>query len=139
VLDRERAAGLDGPEPYRELARCATAARRALMRFVAERREGGERIVAYGAAAKGNTLLNYCGLGPEDVDLCVDRNPYKQGTWLPGSRIPVGPPEALDALRPDVVLILPWNLRKEVMSQLAHIRDWGGEFAWRSGGGVAVG
>jgi SAM-dependent methyltransferase len=139
LLDRERAAGLDGPEPYRELARNAAAVRRSLMRFVAERRDAGERIAAYGAAAKGNTLLNYCGLGPEDVELCVDRNPLKQGTLLPGSRIPVGAPELLDEVRPDVVLILPWNLRDEVMAQLAHVRGWGGEFAWRTGDGVAVG
>jgi SAM-dependent methyltransferase len=139
LLRREREAGLDTPAPVRDLAGRAAAARRALMRFFAERRERGQRIAAYGAAAKGNTLLNYCGLGPEDIEFCMDRSPHKQGTWLPGSRIPVLTPEALARARPDVVFILPWNLRAEIVEQLAELRTWGGEFAWREGEGVGLG
>ena len=85
-------------------------------------------MLGYGAPAKGNTLLNYCGVGPELLAFTVDRNPHKQGTLLPGTRIPVREPAALIEARPDYVLILPWNLRAEVMAQLAEIRSWGGQF-----------
>ncbi|MBV8457676.1 MAG: methyltransferase domain-containing protein [Acetobacteraceae bacterium] len=86
------------------------------------------RIVGYGAPGKGNTLLNYCGIRTDFVDFTVDRNPYKHGRFLPGSRIPVLPPDRPDDARPDYVLILPWNLKKEITHQLAHIRQWGGRF-----------
>src|SRR5215218_3454702 len=91
----------------------------------------GNSIVGYGAPAKGNTLLNYCGIGTDFLDYTVDLNPHKQGSLLPGTHIPIRRVEALRETRPDVVLILPWNLRDEVMDQHAYIRDWGGRFAAR--------
>ena len=85
-------------------------------------------MVGYGAPGKGNTLLNYCGIRTDLIDFTVDRNPYKHGRMLPGSRIPVLPPERLDSARPDYVLILPWNLREEIMQQLGHVRSLGWSF-----------
>jgi hypothetical protein len=85
-------------------------------------------VVGYGAPAKGNTLLNYCGIRSDLLPYTVDRSPHKQGLFLPGTRIPVHAPERIAETRPDYVLILPWNLREEIMSQLAFIRDWGGRF-----------
>ncbi|MEE8368312.1 MAG: methyltransferase C-terminal domain-containing protein, partial [Thermoanaerobaculia bacterium] len=84
--------------------------------------------VGYGAAAKGNTLLNYCGIGTDFIDYTVDRSPHKQGKYLPGTRIPVYPPEKLAATQPDYVLILPWNLKDEIIEQQSSVRSWGGQF-----------
>jgi len=86
------------------------------------------RIAGYGAPGKGNTLLNYCGIRTDFLDFTVDRNPYKHGRYLPGSRIPVLPVERLMETRPDYVMILPWNLKDEIMTQLAEVRRWGGRF-----------
>ena len=83
---------------------------------------------AFGAAAKGNTLLNYCGVGPEFIDYVVDSNPHKQGLYLPGSRIPIFPPERIRETRPDYVLILPWNLADEIVGKHAYVSEWGGKF-----------
>jgi hypothetical protein len=99
-----------------------------LLELLIRLKRQGARIVGYGAPGKGNTLLNYCGIRTDFLDFTVDRNPYKHGRFLPGTRIPVQPPERLDAARPDYVLILPWNLKNEIMDQLAHIRRWGGRF-----------
>ena len=88
----------------------------------------GKRIVGYGAPGKGNTLLNYCGIGPDFLEFTVDRNPYKHGRFTPGMHVPIHAPEALDAARPDYVLILPWNLKAEIMAQLRHVGDWGAKF-----------
>jgi ABC-type Fe3+-hydroxamate transport system substrate-binding protein len=88
----------------------------------------GHRIAAYGAPAKGNTLLNYCGIGTELIDFTVDRAPSKQGKFLPGSHIPVFAPEAIANKKPDYVLLLPWNLQREIVDQLSFIREWGGRF-----------
>ena len=85
-------------------------------------------MVGYGAPAKGNTLLNYCGVGKELLPFTVDRSTHKQGLLLPGSRIPVRAPEAIAEEKPEFVLILPWNLRDEIAAQMAFIRDWGGRF-----------
>ena len=93
-----------------------------------EAKNAGKKVVGYGAPGKGNTLLNYCGIGPDFIDFTVDRNPHKHGRFTPGTHIPVLPVEALDAARPDYVLILPWNLRKEIVAQMSHIREWGGKF-----------
>ncbi len=95
-------------------------------------RNSGKRIVGYGAPAKGNTMLNYCGIGTDFIDFTCDLNPHKQGSFLPGTHIPIRSPDAIDAERPDVILILPWNLKDEVMQQLAFIRDWGGRFVTAS-------
>ena len=85
-------------------------------------------MVGYGAPAKGNTLLNYCGIRNDFVDSTVDLSPYKQGLYLPGTHLPIYPPEKIEETRPDYVLILPWNLKDEVMQQMTHIREWGGKF-----------
>jgi hypothetical protein len=92
--------------------------------LIAQRREG-KRVAAYGAPGKGNTLLNYCGIRTDLVEYTVDRNPYKQGRFLPGTHIPIYAPERLDETRPDVILILPWNLKDEIAAQLAYAREWG--------------
>jgi hypothetical protein len=96
--------------------------------FLEKAKSEGKRAVAYGAAAKGNTLLNYCGITSADIAMVVDRNDAKQGRLLPGSHIPVRPVEALLAERPDYVLILPWNLRDEIITQLPEVSAWGGRF-----------
>jgi hypothetical protein len=84
--------------------------------------------VGYGAAAKGNTLLNYCGIRNDFIDYVVDKNPHKQGRYLPGTHIPIQPPERVAETRPDFLLILPWNIQHEVVEQMASIRSWGGRF-----------
>lgn len=128
VLAAELAAGLESDDAYRRFARQVVDAKCALLRFLIEARAQGKRVVAYGAPAKGNTLLNYCGAGPELIEFTVDRNPHKQGMLLPGTRIPVRAPETLLAEKPDYVLILPWNLQEEITAQMAAIRGWGGRF-----------
>jgi hypothetical protein len=128
LLAQERVAGLDGTDTYAAFAERVVDAKAALLAFCVEARRAGKVIVGYGAPAKGNTLLNYCGIGPEFIPFTVDRSPYKQGRLLPGVRIPVRAPEAIVEARPDYVLILPWNLKDEIMEQMAGIRAWGGRF-----------
>ena len=99
-----------------------------VLAFFVEAARAGKRVVGYGAPAKGNTLLNYCGIGPELMAFTVDRSPHKQGRFLPGTRIPVRAPVDLLAARPDFVFILPWNLRDEIVRQMEAIREWGGRF-----------
>jgi hypothetical protein len=99
-----------------------------LLTFLIDARRQGKTVVGYGAPAKGNTLLNYCGVGRDFIEYVVDRNPYKQGMYLPGTHIPIRHPSAIVATRPDYLLILPWNLRDEIIRQEAHILDWGGQF-----------
>ena len=100
-----------------------------LLEFLIALKRGGKTIVGYGAPAKGNTLLNYCGVSTDFIDYTVDASPHKQGRYLPGSHIPIEEPSAIARTRPDVVLILPWNLREEIVSEHAYVRDWGGRFA----------
>jgi SAM-dependent methyltransferase len=126
---REEAAGLGRLETYTGFARRAEALKKDLVAFLEAQKRAGKKVAGYGAAAKGNTLLNYCGLRPELLPYVADRSREKQGRLLPGTRIPVVSPEQLLERRPDVVLILPWNLKSEIMSQLAAIRGWGGRFA----------
>jgi SAM-dependent methyltransferase len=128
----ERAAKLDRLTTYDEFAGRVAADKRAILALLRDLKRDGCAIAAYGAPAKGNTLLNYCGIGTDLIDYTVDLNPHKQGCFLPGSRIPIYPPEAIRERRPDVVFILPWNLRDEIVAQLAHVRDWGGRFAVRA-------
>ncbi|WP_420998375.1 class I SAM-dependent methyltransferase [Cupriavidus sp. 30B13] len=128
ALAEEHAAGLDSAALYAGFAERVRKAKRDLLAFLIEARNAGKRIAAYGAAAKGNTLLNYCGAGTDFIDYVVDRNPTKQGRLLPGTRIPVVAPEQVFGDRPDYLLILPWNIKDEVMAQMAGIRDWGGRF-----------
>lgn len=104
------------------------ATKRRLLETLIRLRDEGATIAAYGAAGKGMTMLNYCGIRGDLIDFVADRNTYKWGRYCPGVHVPVLPPEAIDERRPDYVLILPWNLRDEISAQLAHIRDWGGKF-----------
>ncbi|HEX7254639.1 MAG TPA: class I SAM-dependent methyltransferase [Gaiellaceae bacterium] len=128
LKERERAAGLDRLETYRAFGESVRAAKRDLLEFLVRVKREGKTVAAYGAAAKGTTLLNYCGIRSDFVDYVVDRNPHKQGTYLPGVRLPIHGPEHVAETRPDYLLILPWNLTAEITEQMAHIRDWGGRF-----------
>jgi hypothetical protein len=96
--------------------------------FLIQQKRAGKRVGAYGAAAKGNTLLNYCGIKSDFIDFVTDANPHKQNKWLPASHIPVVNEKYLRDQKPDFVIILPWNLKQEVMQQLAYIKEWGGQF-----------
>ena len=102
--------------------------KRRLLELLIEAKRAGKSIVGYGAPGKGNTLLNYCGIRTDFIDFTVDRNPYKHGKFLPGSHIPIHPPSRLEEARPDYVLVLPWNLKEEILAQLSHVREWGGRF-----------
>ena len=128
VLLTEQVAGLEEGTTYAAFARQVIDTKCALLRFLINARAEGKTIAAYGAPAKGNTLLNYCGVGPELIAFTVDRSPYKQGKLLPGTRIPVRAPEAITQEKPDYLLILPWNLKDEIMGQMAGIKKWGGQF-----------
>ncbi len=125
---KEQRAGLDRIDAYRAYGERVQRTRRGLLDFLRRAKDEGKRIAGYGAPAKGNTLLNYCGIGPDVVEFTVDRSPHKQGRFLPGSHIPVFHPDRVREARPDYLLILPWNLKEEVMAQMAHIREWGGRF-----------
>ncbi|MGE0591907.1 MAG: class I SAM-dependent methyltransferase [Vicinamibacterales bacterium] len=124
----EAEAGLCRLEGYGAFAVKMAAARRRLVAFLDGARDAGQAVVCYGAAAKGNTLLNVCEVTADMVDYCVDRNPRKQGHFLPGSRIPIHPPERVTETKPAFLLILPWNLSAEIVDQMAIIRTWGGVF-----------
>ncbi len=128
LRETEKAAGLQDLATYRRFARGVVESKRALLEFLIEASRNGMKVAAYGAPAKGNTLLNYCGVGPELIAFTVDRNPAKQGMLLPGTHIPVRSPEAILDEKPDFVLILPWNLRDEIAAQMSAIREWGGRF-----------
>jgi hypothetical protein len=104
--------------------------RHELLRFLLECKETNRRVVGYGAPGKGNTLLNYCGIRSDLVEYTVDRNPYKHGRFTPGTRIPILAPGAIADDRPDVVLVLPWNLEAEITEQLSYVADWGGELVY---------
>ncbi|HXP31144.1 MAG TPA: class I SAM-dependent methyltransferase [Stellaceae bacterium] len=124
----ERDGGWDRREVYLEFGRKVYALKRDLLEFFIAAKRQGRSLAAYGAAAKGNTLLNFLGVRTDFIDFVADRNPEKQGRFLPGSRIPVLPPEAVAERRPDLLVILPWNLREEIAQQMAAIRGWGASF-----------
>jgi SAM-dependent methyltransferase len=128
LREEEDAAGLGDLATYTGFGAVVAELKWDLLDFLIQARRDGRRVVGYGAPAKGNTLLNYCGVGTDLLEYTVDRSPHKQGRFLPGTRIPIRAPERITADRPDHVLILPWNLRDEIMEQLAAIRDWGGSF-----------
>ena len=128
LVAKEEAAGLTRLERYDAFAREVLETKRALLDFLIAAKREGKSIVGYGAPAKGNTLLNYCGVRTDFLDYTVDRSPHKQGLFLPGTRIPIHAPEQIPLTRPDYVLILPWNLKEEIAAQMAMIRDWGGRF-----------
>lgn len=129
LLAVEEAAGMLGMDYYRGFQERANAVKNDLLGFLLQQRRDGRKVAGYGAAAKGNTLLNYAGVRPDLLPYVVDASPHKQGRCLPGSRIPVVAEEYLRRERPDIVVILPWNLRQEITEQLAYIREWGGRFA----------
>jgi hypothetical protein len=123
----ESVAGLDRLETYTGFGERAKKVKRSLLSFLVGAKDAGKSVVGYGAPAKGNTLLNYCGVRNDLVEYTVDISPHKQGMFLPGTRIPIFAPERIRETRPDYVLILPWNLTSEIARQLAFVKDWGGQ------------
>jgi SAM-dependent methyltransferase len=128
LLERERNVGTMTLEYYVSFGEQVKQTKRELLSFLITARAEGKTIAGYGAPGKGNTLLNYCGIREDFLDYTVDRNPFKHGKFLPGTHVPVFPPERIRETKPDYVLILPWNLKKEIMGQMAYIREWGGQF-----------
>jgi hypothetical protein len=128
MLDTERNAGMDSLDLYRDFELKVQKTKRELLKFLVGAKEAGKTVVGYGAPAKGNTLLNYCGVRTDLLDYTVDRAPSKQGTLLPGIRIPVYAPDKILETRPDYVLILPWNIKEEIMAGMSAVREWGGQF-----------
>jgi len=125
---REEAAGYKDPAFYPRFEEQVRETKRKLLELLTGLKRAGKRIAGYGAPGKGNTLLNYCGVRCDFLDFTVDRNPYKQGKFLPGTHVPIFAPEKIDEAKPDYVLILPWNFKAEIIAQLAHIKSWGGKF-----------
>lgn len=128
LLATERARGFAEVRGYAGFSPKVEKVKRDLLSALIDAREKGLKVAGYGAPGKGNTLLNYCGIGPELISFTVDRNPYKHGRFTPGRHIPILPVEAIDAERPDIVVVLPWNLKAEIVRQMRHIGDWGGRF-----------
>ena len=125
LLARERDGGYDTLEGYLDFSRRVAETKWRLLELLIALRRDGKRVVGYGAPGKGNTLLNYCGIRTDLLEYTVDRNPHKQGKFLPGTHIPIYAPEIIDATRPDHILILPWNLEREIAAQLEYVREWG--------------
>ena len=132
LAERELRAGYEKIDTYSANARGVQDEKRAILTFLIDLKRQGHSIAGYGAPAKGNTMLNFCGVGTDFLDYTVDLNPHKQGHFLPGSHIPIYSPDHLRETKPDVVLILPWNLRDEIVDQHGYIREWNGRFAARS-------
>jgi ubiquinone/menaquinone biosynthesis C-methylase UbiE len=128
LLERENEFGITQISTYTNFQKQIIKIKDDLCKFIISEVKSGKKIVCYGAAAKGNTLLNYCNIGLDQIDYVVDRNPYKQGRYLPGTHIPIKSPEEIQKTKPDYLLILPWNLQEEVMNQMNYIRDWGAKF-----------
>lgn len=127
-LRLEREHGLDRVETYHAFARRVAEARDRIRAFLEEARRSGKRVVGYGAPAKANVLIRHCGIDASLLEFTVDQNPHKQGCSLPGTQIPIREPAAIDDARPDYLLVLPWNLREEIVEQMAHVREWGCRF-----------
>jgi SAM-dependent methyltransferase len=125
LLQRERDGGYDSLSGYGDFAARVAEAKWALLEFLIAERRAGKRIAGYGAPGKANTLLNYCGIRGDLIEYTVDRNPHKHGKFLPGTHIPIHPPLRLEETRPDVVVILPWNLEREIAAQLEYVGEWG--------------
>jgi C-methyltransferase C-terminal domain/Putative zinc binding domain/Methyltransferase domain len=128
LLAQEAAQGFSDIATYAAFAARVQQTKRRLLAFLVAAKEEGKTICGYGAPGKGNTLLNYCGIGRDFLEFTVDRNPYKQGRFTPGMHIPIRHVEAIDEAKPDYILILPWNLKHEIIAQMRHIGDWGGKF-----------
>jgi hypothetical protein len=126
--EREVNAGFTNMEHYSAFGEQVKETKRKLLDFLIHAKREGKSISGYGAPGKGNTLLNYCGIRTDFLDYTVDRNPYKHGKFLPGTHIPIYPPEKIQETKPDYVFILPWNFKDEIMSQMEGIREWGGQF-----------
>ena len=127
VLESERESGLDNLEGHAGFSKAVAEVRNDIVEFLVGASRDGKSVVAYGAPGKGNTLLNHCGIRSDLVQFSVDRNPFKHGKYLPGTHIPIRPVEELSEARPDYVLIMPWNLRKEIAAQLEYVREWGAQ------------
>jgi len=125
---REVASGIPRLDSYGDFAEKVKETKRKLLQFLISARREGKSVAGYGAPGKGNTLLNYCGIRTDFLDYTVDRNPYKQGKFLPGTHIPIYGPEKIMETKPDYLLILPWNFKEEIMAQNSYIREWGGKF-----------
>jgi hypothetical protein len=128
VIRSEEAFGMFDPATYGSFAKRVRRVKRNLLAYLIGTKDEGKAICGYGAPGKGNTLLNYCGIGTDFLEFTVDRNPYKHGRFTPGMHIPIYPPDMIDERKPDYVLILPWNLQREIVQQMKHIRAWGGKF-----------
>ncbi|WP_157017456.1 class I SAM-dependent methyltransferase [Mesorhizobium xinjiangense] len=128
LIEREKLHGLTDIGTYASFDFKARRAKRDLLSFLIAAKNEGKRICGYGAPGKGNTLLNYCAIGTDFLDFTVDRNPYKHGRYTPGMRIPIRPVEAIDDHKPDYILILPWNLKDEIVKQMHHVAAWGAKF-----------
>lgn len=128
LREREAKLGYEQIQTYSRFADQVKETKRKLLEFLIEAKRSGKKIAGYGAPGKGNTLLNYCSIRTDFIDYTVDRNPRKHGKFLPGTHIPIYPPDQIQRTRPDYLLILPWNLKQEIMQQNAFIRDWGGKF-----------
>jgi SAM-dependent methyltransferase len=128
LRERELALGFNRLEAYESFRDQVKATKRKVLALLIELKSRGKSIVGYGAPGKGNTLLNYCGIRTDLLDYTVDRNPYKQGKYTPGTHIPILSPDKIRETRPDYVFLLPWNLKDEICTQLSYIRDWGGKF-----------
>jgi SAM-dependent methyltransferase len=127
LLAQEEAEGVCDAERYAQFASDVEESKRSLLELLIELRRGGKHVVGYGAPGKGNTLLNYCGIRTDLLDYTVDRNPYKHGRFTPGTHIPIEPPDKIAETRPDAIVILPWNLAREISEQLAYTNEWGAE------------
>lgn len=128
LLDKEIKKGMNEISFYFNFQKKADKIKYDLLKFLIEQKEAGKTVAGYGAAAKGNTLLNYCGVKKDLITFVVDKSPYKQGKFLPASHIPVVSEDYIKKNKPDYIMILPWNIKNEVMEQLAYIKDWNGKF-----------
>ena len=128
LIEKELTAGLGSLDTYFHFTEKVHKTKRELLSFLIQAKKSGKSIVGYGAAAKGNTLLNYCGIRHDFIDYVVDRSPHKQNLYLPGTHLPIYPTEKIGETKPDYLLILPWNIKEEVMEQMSHIREWEGRF-----------
>lgn len=128
IMTKEAEAGLGRIETYLTFSEKVRSVKRDILKFLIKAKESGRTVVGYGAPAKGNTLLNYCGIRTDFIEYTVDRSSYKQGRYLPGSHIPIVSPSRIKETKPDYLFILPWNIKDEIVSQMGHIREWGGKF-----------
>nr|WP_239027876.1 class I SAM-dependent methyltransferase [Geomonas subterranea] len=128
LLAREAEAGLSSLSTYLSFGEKVRETKRSLLQFLIQAKKEGKKIACYGAAAKGNTLLNYCGIRSDFIDFVVDLSPHKQGLFLPGTHLPINHPDRVREEKPDYLLILPWNIKDEITTQMSYIREWGGQF-----------